>query len=457
MSAPPTSVAERVRRGGLWSVGGHVANVGIRLGTNLLLAHVLTPATFGVANLGQTVLSGLTMFSDLGLRPYLVQSPRARDPGVANTLWTLQISRGLLIALLTALAGLALWGLQRLGWVDHAIAYGSGQLPGVLLALALIPAIGGFESTRTAESQRNLAVGVLTRLGLYSQLAGVSVLVIAALALRSVWAIPLGGIANVAALALLSHTMLPGARNRLEWHAEVLPEILTFGRWIFLSSAIGFVATSLDRLILGGTVSARELGIYSIAATAVSLVTEGLGRLINDLALPTFSEIQRERPQDLRRIHYRFRKPFEIIAFLCMGGLIACGPSLVHFLYDARYAEAGWMVQVLACSLLAARYRVTTVALLATGDSQSQFLLSLASAISISLTATLGLWWGGMQGFLVGLALAPVLASGAIVMRAQAAGLIRWVDEFRWLPVIAVGYGFGVPFAMLIDWLPRLH
>jgi O-antigen/teichoic acid export membrane protein len=431
--------------------------VGIRLGTNLLLAHVLTPATFGVANVGQTVVTGLSMFSDIGLRPYLIQSPRGAEPSVANTLWTLQISRGLLIGGLTALAGLSLWVLQSAGVIGEGVAYGDPQLPAVLVALALIPAIGGFESTRTAEAQRGLAIGRLTRMGIYSQICGVVVLVLSALWMRSIWAIPLGGIAAILATTVLSHTMLDGNRNQLEWRADVLPEILAFGRWIFLSSAVGFFATNLDRLILGGSVTARELGVYSIAATAVSLVTDGLSRLVNDLALPMFSEIYRDRPADLRRVHYRFRKPFDMISLLCIGGLVGCGPSVVHFLYDWRYAEAGWMVQFLAWSLLAARYRVTSYALLATGDSKTQFLHSVASAASAAIGATAGIWLGGMKGFLIALSLAPVVASGVIVLRAHRAGLIDWLAEVRWLPLIGLGYAGGSLAALFIDWLPRIH
>lgn len=451
------TLVQRVRHGALWSMGGHIGAVILRLGTNLLLAHLLAPAMFGVAALGQMVLSGLNMFSDLGLRPYLVQSPKGDQPAVINTLWTLQASRGLLVALLTAVAGLLLWLLQHFVLLPADVAYANPWLPGILLALAVIPAIGGLESTRTAEAQRRVHLAGLTRIGLYAQVTSLATLVGLAYAYRSIWAIPASGIVSIITFTVLSHVLLEGVRNRFELHREYLPEILHFGRWIFLSSVVSFFASNLDRLILGGVVSARELGVYSIAATAIALIADGLGRLMNDLALPTFSEVFRQRPQDLRRVHYRFRRPFEILCFTAAGGLAACGESLVHFLYDARYADAGWMLAIVAWTLPAQRYRITNQALMATGDSRGQFQLSLASVLATLACAGGGLYLGGLRGFLFGLVLAPLLASTVTLWRGVERGLIDWIEEVRWVPMVLPGYALGMVAAWVIDALPRIH
>jgi hypothetical protein len=130
---------------------------------------------------------------------------------------------------------------------------------------------------------------------------------------------------------------------------------------------------------------------------------------------------------------------------------------VVHFLYDARYAEAGWMVEVLAWSLLAMRYRVTTYAILATGDSRTQFRQSFAATAAVAICAGAGLQFAGLPGFLLGLAVAPMLASLVTLFRAIQLGLIDWLEEVRWLPLIGIGYGLGLIAGYLIDLLPRWH
>jgi O-antigen/teichoic acid export membrane protein len=438
-------------------LAGHGANIAIRLISNLVLASLLAPAMLGVVALAQTVLNGLYMFTDFGLRPYLVQSPAGSDERVINTLWTLQLSRGIMISLGTAGFALALWALQSQQIVGAASAYANTQLPGVMLLLALVPAIGGFESTRTSEAQRHLQMGAVTRLAIYAQVFCTLVMLVVAWLTRSIWALPLGGLCGILATTVLSHIMLPGTPNRLAWHADILPALKRFSAWIMFGSIVGFFAGNLDRLILGATASAAALGVYSVAFTSVAVVSDGMGRLLSDLALPSFSEIQRERPQDLRRAHYRFRRTLDIFSFLVIGGLIAAGPSAVHFLYDARYADAGWMVTILAWSLLSLRYRATAIAVLATGDSRINFLHSLTAACTMTVGASCGLALGGTQGFVIGVALAPVAASVTPIWVAARQGLLDVVEEVKLVPLIGVGYVAGLAAARVIDMLPRLH
>ena len=57
------------------------------------------------------------MFSDLGLKPSVVQSKRGNDPVFLNTAWVTQILRGLLLWLFALIASLLIYYANHVGMV----------------------------------------------------------------------------------------------------------------------------------------------------------------------------------------------------------------------------------------------------------------------------------------------------------------------------------------------------
>ena len=82
-------------RGGAWSIGGYVATQLLRMGATLVLArHFIGPEAFGLVGLVGVFLSGLNMFSELGLVANIVQHSRGDDPKFLNTAFSIQAGRG---------------------------------------------------------------------------------------------------------------------------------------------------------------------------------------------------------------------------------------------------------------------------------------------------------------------------------------------------------------------------
>ena len=64
------------------------------LGNHLILTRLLFPELFGLMALVNTFIQGLILFSDIGIKPSIIRSPRGDDPTFFNTAWTLQVIRG---------------------------------------------------------------------------------------------------------------------------------------------------------------------------------------------------------------------------------------------------------------------------------------------------------------------------------------------------------------------------
>ena len=347
----------RVIAASAWSLVGYGTGQAMRFGSNLIMTRLLVPEMFGIMAIATIVMVGLAMFSDLGLRQSIVQSRRGTDPALLNTAWALQILRGFILWIIALTISSAIFFANTAGMVPHGSVYAHPSLPYVIAALSLGAVIGGFESTKLSQASRDLMIGRITQIEIATQIVGVLCMLVWAWFDRSIWALVIGGIVAGISRTTLSHSWLPGNANRWQWDRTAFLELLHFGKWIFASSILGFLASSGDRLLLGWAVDGSLLGVYVIAFLAFSSVEQILMKVMGDVSFPALSEIVRERRPDLKRNYYRLYVPIASIAYLSSGFLMMSGQTLVNLLYDPRYAQAGWMLEILALGLLAVPFR----------------------------------------------------------------------------------------------------
>jgi O-antigen/teichoic acid export membrane protein len=324
------------------------------------------------------------MFSDVGIGPSISRSARGDDPDFLNTAWTIQIMRGL-----------ALWGVTLLLAVPMARFYDQPLLATYLPIAGFALVISGFLPTRIETAHRHLVFGRLTALDLAAQAIGVAAMIALALATRSVIALVLGSIIGALAKLVLTSLFLPGPRNRLRLERAALREQVQFGKWIFLSTAFGFLSAQGDKAVLGKLLDLNTLGIYNIGFFLASFPLMLGMSVTQQLMIP----IYRDRPPGQSAANrMRLRK----MRFLLTGGIFAllavmalAGPWLVGVLYDARYAPAGGMLVLIALAFLPQAIGLSyDRAALAAGDSRGAFVYSALRSI-----LQMGMLYAGFQVF----------------------------------------------------------
>jgi O-antigen/teichoic acid export membrane protein len=194
--------------------------------------------------------------------------------------------------------------------------------------------------------------------------------------------------------------MLPGEGNRLHWDADIFREILGFGKWIFGTSILGFLATNGDRIILGGLIDAKTLGFYSIAFFMVGALKDVFSKLIGNVSFPALSEVVRERPLMLKQTYYKFRHPLDVATLFATGVLFFSGHLVIDIFYDHRYVQAGHMLEILSIMLFEVRYWVAGQCYIALGKPKL-----LIPVLGIQVLAVYGLMpvafaWYGLNGAL---------------------------------------------------------
>src|SRR3954463_8032559 len=86
-----------------WTTFGYGAVQALRLVNNVVLARLLAPQIFGLMAIVNAIRTGVELLSDVGISQNIVSNPRGAEPVFYNTAWTLQASRGLLLAALCLL------------------------------------------------------------------------------------------------------------------------------------------------------------------------------------------------------------------------------------------------------------------------------------------------------------------------------------------------------------------
>ncbi|MHC8308084.1 oligosaccharide flippase family protein [Pseudomonas sp. GT1P32] len=452
--SPSLSLRKRAIFAGAWNLGALVTSQAVRLGGNLIMARLLMPEMFGIMIIATTVSVVIHLLSDVGLRQNIIQSPRGDDPVFLNTVWTVQIVRGFILFASTLLIAGFAWFAQVINLWSPGSTYAAPELPLVLAITGLSALIYGFQSTKVDVAVRAFQQKKVVLAEFASQISGLLVMLLIGYFTRSIWSLVGAGLVSALVGLLLGHFWFKGPHNRLQWDRSALQELVVFGRWILLSSAVGVLAMNGDRIWFGGSMSAAELGVYSIAVLILGAITLGAQRLVGAVALPAFSEASRSNDTvRLRALYDRFRLIIDIALLFITGLLWVISPLIIHWLYDERYAEAGNMMSVLSLSFFILRYGVAHQAWLALGLTKYQAMDNIIRAVSLWVLLPLLLAVGGVKYAIWGVALHTFPTLVLIVYVNRRVGLFNLKRELAVLPMVLVGIGCGELVLGLANWL----
>jgi len=434
------SFKRRILGAGSWSFAGAAISYAISLGGNLLFTRLLVPEMFGVMAIATLVITVLTMFSDIGLLQNIIQSRRGTDSAYLNTAWTIQIIRGLLLWLLGLCVASVIVAAIHFELLPKNSVYADPVLPYVIAIISFAMVIDGFQSTKVSEASRHLSLGRITRMRIFGQIVGLICTVGWIFLIdRSIWALVAGAICSRAVTTPLSHIWLPGVANRLRWDQSAFHEIIHFGKWIFLSSILGLLANNADRMLLGGLVGSTTLGIYSIASVLINAIGQMVTTIFTQVSYPALSEVERDRPRELKNSLYRIHRVTAPFVYFCSGLLVVSGNTLIAMLYDPRYAAAGWMLEVLAVGLLKIPFNLAMWCLLTRGLTRTFTGLVAFHVIIAIVLIPLGFRLFGLPGALWGVVASQLFNIPAIIYYQIKHELFDLPKELILLPAFLAG------------------
>lgn len=428
------SLRKRALSSGALSIAGFGSEQVLRFAANLLLTRLLVPEAFGLMMIVNTVMVALQLFSDLGIRPAIIQNERD-DAGFLNTAWTMQAGRGVL-----------LWGVSCLAAYPLAWFYDEPQLAYLLPVTGIAAIADGLSSTRLHTLNRQLMLGRLVALRVGSYSASAVSMIVFAWFYPSVWALVVGSVFGRVLSSILSHLVIPGLKNRLHWEWDAARALFTFGRWIFFSTICTFIASHSSRLIMGKVLTDDERGVFSIAYFLAFAGSNAVGQLGMRVLFPLYARLKEADPLTLRNKILKVRRGLLAVALPPVCMVAAWGPDLLRFFYDHRYAEGEWMIRILAPGAIVQVILATAIpVMLATGDSLRHMLTMLAQSIALVGGMLLLGHLNGPPGLLTALIFAPLFAYPVM-----AYGVDRHKMWMPWLDLGALLMGIGLTYLLYL-------
>jgi O-antigen/teichoic acid export membrane protein len=448
---PSSSSRKIVINSSIWVFGGQMGGQILRLVSNLIMTRLLVPEMFGVMAMANTVIVGLQLCSYFGIQHNIIQSSRGDERIFLDTAWVLQILRGILIWLAALCLGLALYLANKYGVLPDGSAYADASLPFIIATLAFQPLISGFESTKLAVASRHMLVAKLTVIDLGCQIFSLIIMIAMAMVRPTIWALVFGTLVGALAKTLISHFLLKGTNNKFAWESSAFKELFGFGKWILLTTLLGFFVRSSDKLILAGLISAQLLGIYTIAIFVNNALQEISSKWASAVTYPVMSKVYRERPADLIHVYYKFRLPFDFVMLFLCGFLFHAGHVITDVLYDNRYVSAGHMIEILAVWLLGSRTIIAEHCYLVVGKSSLSVPMNLLQLIALFAFIVPAYNHFGMDGALYVIALSILFMLPFTWYQMRKLGLLNWKLEFITLPAVLLGYGLSRLFVFAYD------
>jgi len=334
------SLEKKAINGAAWTFAGYGASQGLRFVSNIILTRLLVPEYFGLMSLINTFIMGLVLFSDIGIGPSIIQNKRGNDVDFINTAWTIQVIRGF-----------GLWICSLVITWPVSNFYEDNRLLWLIPIVSLTTIIQGFNSVSLPLMKKNLDLKKLTVFEFISQAISIVVMISWALISPTVWALVGGNIAAKTFKMIWSHYLIPELKHRFTWDKDAIKEIFSFGKWIFVSTVMTFLASQSDRLILGKLLSFEMLGVYTVAFTLADMPSKVISRLASQVIFPVISKQANETREALKE--KLEPKRWQLLVGMAVGIalLFNTGDYVITSLYDENYSSAAWMLPILAIGI----------------------------------------------------------------------------------------------------------
>lgn len=328
------SLRQKALKGVVWTAIQNWGRQVIALAVFFLLARLLDPKTFGLVALASLFLNFMQVFTDQGFGQAIIQRKELDKEHLDTAFWTN-------IALSLLLITFSIAGAE---WI--AALFKEPALIPIIRWLSLSFLLSGLNSVQSALLSREFKFKVLAVRSLVAVLVGGVVGISMALMGFGVWSLVGQQLANGVAdvIVLWSTSKWRPGWGFSRYHFR---ELFSFGINIVGIKFLNFFNRRSDDFLIGYFLGPVALGYYTVAYRVLQIMTQLMTNTIDQVALPTFSNMQKE-PERLRRAFYKVTQVASFIAFPAFLGMAALAPELVRTFFGDKWMTSVPVMQVLA-------------------------------------------------------------------------------------------------------------
>jgi O-antigen/teichoic acid export membrane protein len=431
MSQENQSLTRHALSGMFWTAWGSGASAALRIVVLVALARLLSPVDFGVVGAGLVVITLSTTVSQLGLGPALVQRP---------TLAPVHIQTAFVAS---ALLGLGLAGLLWLSAPLVAGFFHMAGLEGVLRWLSLLFPLRGIATVAENLLQRDLRFQFLANAEVLTYGLGYGLLgIVLAWVGWGMWSLVAAQLAQTLLYAgALLTARPPRLRPAPSWAGFV--DLMSFGGGFTAARLANALADQGDNLVVGRTLGAGALGLYTRAFQLMVVPASLFGNILDRVLFPTMARCQ----HDLVRLAAAYHRGCAAVALAMLPVsvvLLVLAPEIVVVAFGPRWLGVVPPFQIFAVGIMfRTSYRMSDSLARATGAVYRRAWRQMLFAGLVVGCAWVGSRWGitGVAWGVLASHIANFLFMAHLSVRVTGS---RWRDfVVPHLPALALGLVAG--------------
>jgi len=390
----------------------------LQFGTQIALARMLGPDSYGVFAIGAVVIGFSGFFSDVGIAYGLIQKREVTDRDV-RFVFTWQCILGLSVTVAVAL-----------GAGKIAAFFGETRAELVVLALAPLCFVNALSAPAMNLLKRALDFRTLQLSFLISYLVGyVLVGIPLALAGLQVWALVLAWSVQATLNGWLLYRASRHSLTPLIWYEQARQQGM-YGLTVLATNLLNWVIASIDRVIIGRLLPARSVGLYATSYNLVFMPTSSLMSAIQPVFFSASARLAEGKTAteidaaSLQRGLLSLVGAVSLFVLPAFCVLSVLSHPFVLALYGKAWVDASALLRPLALAMpFYLVWGMTTPVLWASGNASREF----RTQWPLAICWVLGCWQAvehfGAQGAAWGLLV--LFATRCIIMLVTVMGLLH--------------------------------
>jgi PST family polysaccharide transporter/lipopolysaccharide exporter len=332
---PTGGTAERAVKGFVWVMGQNVFGRVLQLSLLVILARFIGPTGIGLIGIALLVLSGLRKFTDIGLNAALIYDRDENVDHYLDTVWVLEIGRGLLICIVVFLGAPLI-----------SSFFSEPNATDIIRAMSLSPLLYGLRNPGVVYFQKELEFHKQFIYQVGTQVVRFVVGIAAILVSPTAWAYVVAFLVADVARTLFSygiHEYRPWPR--FDWDAA--RNLIDYGKWITGSSIVYFLYSEGDDAFVGWLLSPAALAFYQYGYRFSNAPATEFSQVLSNVMFPALSQMQ----DDTDRLRNAFLETLRMtcfVAFPAALGIAAIAPSFVRAFLGEQWAPMILAMQILA-------------------------------------------------------------------------------------------------------------
>lgn len=427
-------------RDGSVMVATNIGVMAIRLVGTMVLTRLLDSSAFGIVAIMTSVSVMALMLSNLGHYAYIVREERADDPVFLDKIWSIRILTGMVQAT-------TIW---LLAW-PLTLFLGKPEVFWVICTAGLLMFVGGFNSLTFATAAR---AGLVRRL---TMMEGIAVVVQTCFAItlaalwQSYWAMIVAIVTTTLLREWSYYFVFPNAWRRWNFDLVEFRRLWAFGRFIAASSIIEIMISQADKLVLAKFFPIAVFGLYMLAVSLSEIPNSIIANYVGRIIYPIVAKARTRPAHEVADVIYATGQKLRVLYMIMCGGLAAGAPFVIELLYDNRYRDAAFFLQILAVGvvfklpqLISAEY------LIAIGKVRLHLFLNAIRLGALLTLGLLGFHFFGPTGVVLATVATQIVAYFYCIFVQWQSGHLRSKSELGYFALAVAGFAIGWPINALL-------